>query len=475
MAERRPDVPLASALELVSDIVSTVDVDPDSLFVGTSDLQGLGDLTQPASRVSDSAAAGSRLYRFERGDVLIATARSRESKVWLADSAGYCTTSFTVLRPNGRLDPRHLLWWLRARGAEGSMKRFDFDKERITLPSEGRSVEPVVTLLDQLHGVTELRRRTLATARRLAPAMFQDRLGDPLTEGGVWPTVRVGDVVTNLETGWSPKCADRPARDGEWGVIKVSAVSSGQFRADQNKALPQSTPPREELGLRTGDLLMVRSNTRSLVGVTAVVTHDHPRLLLTDKVWRIRTGGDVAPIFLKALLSYPTVRDRLSRIATGSMASMQNLTQAKVLDLHIALPSPGAQAEHIAGLALVERAERSQLDQLTRLEELLRAVLLTAFSRSELALPGEITVERALFHELSPLHQAIWRALVRADEAVTMPELSRSLGPRLGTVGVDRLRRALNLLTAAGVATKSEDSTFHRWSEALPDDMAGPS
>ncbi len=302
--------------------------------------------------------------------------------------------------------------------------------------------------------------------------MFQERLGDPLAERSVWPTVRLGDVVTKLEAGWSPKCANRPSRDGEWGVIKVSAVSSGQFRAGENKALPQSTKPREELGLRAGDLLMVRSNTPSLVGTTVIVAEDHPHLLLTDKVWRLHIDSALDPYFLKALLSYPTVRHRLSRMATGNLASMQNLTQAKVLDLRVALPSAGAQAEHIVGLELVDRVERSQLEQLARLEEMLSAVLLTAFTRLERDTLSEIVIERELFRELSPLHQAIWRTLVSADGALTLPELSRRLGASMDMApGVDRLRRALHLLTAVGVATQVEDSSFHLWSEALPYDL----
>jgi hypothetical protein len=306
--------------------------------------------------------------------------------------------------------------------------------------------------------------------------MFEERFGDPLGEGGVWPTVRLGDVIKKLETGWSPKCADRPARDGEWGVIKVSAVSLGRFRAEENKALPHSTKPREELELRKGDLLMVRSNSRSLVGATAIVTEDYPRLLLTDKVWRLRLDRNLDPHFLMALLSHTRVRQQLSRMATGNIASMQNLTQAKVLDLRVALPPVGAQAEHIADVTLLDCTEQAQLEQVAQLDELLGAMLGIAFSSQEPDTLSEIVIERALFHELSPLHQAIWKTLVSADKRLTMPELSRRLGAHTDPApGVDRLRRALHLLTAVGVATQSEDSRSYWWSEALSYELGGSS
>jgi hypothetical protein len=65
-----------------------------------------------------------------------------------------------------------------------------------------------------------------------------------------WPVVRLGDVIADLENGWSPKCLDRPAQPGEWGVLKVSAASAGRYRGGENKALPASLQPRPRLSER---------------------------------------------------------------------------------------------------------------------------------------------------------------------------------------------------------------------------------
>ena len=57
-----------------------------------------------------------------------------------------------------------------------------------------------------------------------------------------YPILQLGDVIADLENGWSPKCHDRPAEDGEWGVLKLGAVSFGVFDPNENKALPSSCP-----------------------------------------------------------------------------------------------------------------------------------------------------------------------------------------------------------------------------------------
>ncbi|MDT8854994.1 hypothetical protein RNZ50_08170 [Paracoccaceae bacterium Fryx2] len=75
----------------------------------------------------------------------------------------------------------------------------------------------------------------------------------------LWPTVRLGDVIADLENGWSPQCLDRPAEPGEWGVLKVSAVSTGSYRMGENKALPVPLKPRPKLEVRAGDVLITRA------------------------------------------------------------------------------------------------------------------------------------------------------------------------------------------------------------------------
>jgi type I restriction enzyme, S subunit len=463
---------LAEVVDAVSDTRSPQQVEPESLLVGVVDLEGMGELTDSPRLVSESKGKLARLHAFERGDLLVAATQSNKPKVWLADRAGYCTANLSVLRPNGRLDPRYLLWWLRARGLRAPGRRLELGSERVGRPSGDQSPELVVLLLDQLDALIALRRQALVATRRLAPAMLQERFGDPLGSA-VWPTIKLGEVA-KPEAGWSPKCADRPARRDEWGVIKVSAVSSGQFLPEENKALPRDMKPREELRLNAGDLLMVRSNTPSLVGTTAIVAENYPRLLLTDKVWRLRVAEPLDALFLKALLSHPAVREQLSGMATGNLASMQNLTMAKVRDLDIVWPPRSARAEHVADMALIDEAERAQLAQAAQLDELLNAVLGLAFAAGQAGTPAAVVIGRSLFRELSPLHQAIWKLLVSADKALTMPELSRRLRAEASpSPGIDRLRGALALLAAAGVATRVEDGHAHRWEEALPYEPAG--
>jgi type I restriction enzyme S subunit len=53
-----------------------------------------------------------------------------------------------------------------------------------------------------------------------------------------WAGVKVGDILDDIEAGKSFATLGRPAGDGEIGVVKVSAMTWGAFRPEENKAIP---------------------------------------------------------------------------------------------------------------------------------------------------------------------------------------------------------------------------------------------
>jgi hypothetical protein len=464
-----PELPLSEAADLVAETVRVEDADPDDLLVGAAELDERGELILPPRRVREARARTARLRVFQAGDILL-VASARGVKAWLADRRGCSTSSIVVLRPTGAIDSRHLLWYLRSGRAAG--QRAELLAHRIVPSSDPGQDASTVELLERLNAVATLRGQALRTMTKLGVATFHERFGDPLDERGPWPMVTLEALIAALETGWSPRCADRPAQSGEWGVLKVSAVSSGRFLPNENKALPGSTKPRPKLALRAGDLLMVRSNTSALVGTTAIVEDDQPHLLLSDKVWRLQLRDGVDPHYVKGLLSHPSTRARLARLATGNIASMKNLTQAAVLRLEVGLAPTAARAAAADDLRLIDLAERAQRRQANHLAQLLQDILGTAFVGAPPDPLADVDIDRWLFGELSPLQQAAWRALTNADAPATMSELRRRIGTHLGVVpSVDRLRRALDLLAAAGVAVPHDDSRGRRWTEAEAEDL----
>ena len=72
------------------------------------------------------------------------------------------------------------------------------------------------------------------------------------------------------------------------GGLKVSAIRQGALRPRENKKLPDDIPPVRRYEIRPGDLLITRANTPLLVGAAAIAHLPRRRLLLCDKIFRMR-------------------------------------------------------------------------------------------------------------------------------------------------------------------------------------------
>lgn len=159
-----------------------------------------------------------------------------------------------------------------------------------------------------------------------------------------WRRCRLKHVVGRLEQGWSPQCETRPAEPDEWGVLKVGCVNGGVFNPGENKALPLDVEPQQGLSLRKGDVLVSRANTRELVGGCALVERDYPKLILCDKLYRLRPERSTTSDYLSRLVQV-FGRAEVEVEASGTSASMVNISMETVRNLRIVVPPYSEQAE----------------------------------------------------------------------------------------------------------------------------------
>ncbi len=195
-------------------------------------------------------------------------------------------------------------------------------------------------------------------------AKYQEPAGPDTTNLPLLPTswrwVRLEELLCEIEAGKSFTCVPRRADLGEWGIIKVSAMSWGFFDENENKTVPSTRKIDPYYEIKNGDILLSRANTYELVGASVLVKSCRPRLLLSDKSMRLLHGPSVDKVWLQTMLGSPWVRRQLSTKSTGTKEGMRNVSQGSVLDVVIPL-APAAEC-----LELVETVE----DQLSVIEHL---------------------------------------------------------------------------------------------------------
>jgi len=162
-----------------------------------------------------------------------------------------------------------------------------------------------------------------------------------------WRQGTLADVISSISTGVSVNGEDRPLRDGEVGVLKITAVLRGVFEPEHHKAVVAADRHRAACPVRGGTVLVSRANGNpDHVGAAAYVPNNQSRLFLPDKLWCIEAKPRIASRWLFAAVSSPDFRARVRKAATGS-SSLKNISQDAYLKLPLLIP-PHDEQERIA-------------------------------------------------------------------------------------------------------------------------------
>lgn len=245
----------------------------------------------------------------------------------------------------------------------------------------------IVDLLSRAEGIVRLRREAQAKAQAIIPALFLDMFGDPRINPKGWPVARLGDLVSAIDSGHSPKCHDRPRDVDEWGVLRLGAVTHCEFDDGEHKTLPKDIAADPSVEVRAGDLLLSRKNTAELVGASAYVWGTAGRMLLPDLIFRLRIADPEAldSIYLWKLLTSEAKRRALTRLATGSAGSMPNISKERLRTLPIEVPPFDLQARFSEHVRQVRSITLQQTEALTKAEAAFQALLARTFNCDQAA------------------------------------------------------------------------------------------
>ena len=320
--------------------------------------------------------AESTVNVFFKGDVLFGKLRPYLAKCVVADTDGVCSSEFLVLSPSDEVVPAYLnatmlmqefIDAVDASTYGAKMPRADWGfigQQRLPLPPPGEQqaiadyldteTARIDTLVQEKEELIGLLREAQASAFAATVLRFATAAAGVKCNRFAWldslPTswriAKVKHLTLSVDQGISPQCESRPPDDGEWGVLKVGCVNTGDFNAMESKSLPSDIMPIEHITLLKGDVLISRANTKNLVGRAAMADKDYPRLMLSDKHYRLRLDeSECLPQYLVFVLTHSAVRVHIEERATGASASMLNIDRRTIMDLEIPLPPVELQDE----------------------------------------------------------------------------------------------------------------------------------
>ncbi len=336
---------------------------PDTPFVGLEDIEPH---TSRILKTGQGSDVKSSVARFSAGDVLYSRLRPYLNKVTIPDFDGVASAEVLVLQPTAATEAEFVRRRIMTREFldfaalldKGDRPRVNFKEIAefpIALPPLPEQ-QRIVAKVDGLTARTARARKELDRIPTLI-ARYKQRLlalafsGD-LTAGwrvargikGSKQTKLVSDLITDVVGGKNLRCVERPPEPHERGVVKVSAVTWGEFNPLASKTLPTSFEPPEKTRIRSGDFLISRANTLELVAAVVIVKETPGNLYLSDKVLRLELPDEDKPWLLWFLRS-PAGRSAIESRATGNQLSMRNLSQSGLRSIEMPWPIQSERAE----------------------------------------------------------------------------------------------------------------------------------
>jgi type I restriction enzyme, S subunit len=238
----------------------------------------------------------------------------------------------------------------------------------------------IAAILDKADRIRQKRKETIRLTEELLRSAFLEMFGDPVTNPKGWEVQPLNNVIRRIQAGWCAKGEERPFENDEWGVLKISAVTSGRFKSAEHKAVKFSDLVKTPIVPQKGDLLISRANTRELVAATCLVEEDCERVFLPDKLWKIHPDPMIANVeYLRFLLADPQYRQSITKKATGTSGSMLNISQKKLIEMDAPIPPLMIQQQFAQSVWKIFHLRQQKELAASQSENLFNALLQRAF------------------------------------------------------------------------------------------------
>ncbi|WP_318504330.1 restriction endonuclease subunit S [Photobacterium leiognathi] len=188
-----------------------------------------------------------------------------------------------------------------------------------------------------------------------------------------WDVLSIQRVLQKIEQGSSPVAQNRAPQEGEFGVLKISAVKKGCFNAQESKTLDSFSQYEPKFRIIQGDLLVTRANTPSLVANACVVNKEPKNpIMMCDLIYRLVTTNKINNHFLCAWLLSNFGRIQVEADARGSSMTMAKVSQGHIKSWLTVLPPLNEQNEIVVYLKQSDKKLSQLICQAENAIELLK-------------------------------------------------------------------------------------------------------
>lgn len=219
------------------------------------------------------------------------------------------------------------------RAAQAGFNKDDFSNLLIPLPplEVQKQIAAVLEKADQLRKDCQQMEQELNS---LAQSVFIDMFGDPVTNPKGWEVGVIGQLLDSVNYGTSEKSSEDIL---QYPVLRMNNITyEGGWDFSSLKYMNLDKDDEDKYLVHKGDLLFNRTNSKELVGKTAVYREDKP-MAYAGYLVRSRCNGNANPEYIAAFMNSKYGKQTLQSMCK-SIVGMANINAKEFQKIKIALP-----------------------------------------------------------------------------------------------------------------------------------------
>ncbi len=192
----------------------------------------------------------------------------------------------------------------------------------------------IAAILDKADAIRRKRQQAINLADDFLRGVFLDMFGDPVTNPKGFPIGTIRDFVETANYGSSGKASET---EGEYPMLRMGNITyEGGWDFTNLKYIDLNEKDKPKYLTQKGDLLFNRTNSKELVGKTAVFEEDNP-MAIAGYLIRVRTNELGNNYYLSGYLNSAHGKKTLVGMCK-SIVGMANINAQELQNIKILLP-----------------------------------------------------------------------------------------------------------------------------------------
>lgn len=254
----------------------------------------------------------------------------------------------------------------------------------IPIPDDPTIQQKIVDKIDELFSELDDSKKTLEKSIKSITTLKSSVLKRAFYENDS-EIIKLKDLLSEpLKNGHSAKASNNPN-----GVptLTLSAITYGDFSKQNIKITSADRKRVSDLWLESGDILIERSNTPELVGISRTYDGPDDYAIFPDLLIRLRISTELTSVkYIQYYLDYLYISGYFQKIARGTSGTMPKINQTMIEEIEVPCGSLSEQSEIIdkidEALSEIENISLTLESSLKSSHVLRQSILKRAFSGS---------------------------------------------------------------------------------------------